>query len=111
MWMSIGLSATLLINVPFFGNVDLKRMFRRVTHSAPADTLPPVWKHASRLALENQMVTGDLPDLSPSPTGLRLTADPRILHVTVDADSGTMAVSPEFGDVTLGSSQQPLTAY
>jgi len=112
MWMSIGLSATLLINVPFFGNVDLKRMFRRVTHSAPADTLPPAWKHASRLALENQMVTGDLPDLSPSPTGLRLTADPRILHVSVDADSGTMAVSPEFGEVTLGSSmQQPLTAY
>src|SRR6267378_3375936 len=32
MWMSLGLSVALLINVPFLGNVDLHRLWRSTRH-------------------------------------------------------------------------------
>jgi hypothetical protein len=53
MWISLGLAATLLINIPFLGNIDLKRLWRghQAREGVAADSLPPLWRHASRLAL------------------------------------------------------------
>src|SRR5436190_23628646 len=105
MWMSLGLSVALLINVPFLGNVDLHRLWRSTRHprATAADSLPPPWRTASRLALENHFVLAELPDLTPTGSSLRLNSDPRDLHVEVDPDSGTLRTAPEFGDVALGA--------
>jgi hypothetical protein len=119
MWISLGLAATLLINIPFLGNLDLRRMWRghQAKSGVAADSLPPLWRHASRLALENEFVFSDLPTLSPQgsiglPTGLRMTNDPRSLHVSVEPDSGTLVTSPIFGDVAVGPGvSQPLSDY
>src|SRR5438093_4926708 len=113
MWMSLGLSVSLLVNLPFFGHVDLKRLLRS-RHAQPtaADSLPVPWRSASRLALENQFVLAELPDLTPPGALLRLNSDPRELHVAVDPDSGTLTAAPEFGDVTLGmGAAWPLNSY
>ena len=114
MWISLGLSVALLVNVPFFGRVDVQRMLRsRHTHPTAADSLPPPWRNASRLALENQFVQAELPDLSRGPgTTLRFNADPRDLHIQVDPDSGTLRTAPEFGDVAVGEGASwPLGPY
>src|SRR5262245_55608502 len=105
MWMSLGLSVALLINVPFLGHVDLQRLWRSTRHAHPtaAASLPPPWRNASRLALENQFVFAELPDLTPVGTSLRLNSDPRDLHVEFDSDSGVVRTTPELGDVDLGS--------
>src|SRR5207249_4446168 len=80
--------------------------------AAPADTLPPVWKSASRLALEDQFVFATLPRLSGNGVALRLAADPRQLRVSVDPDSGAISVSPEMGEIRLGrSARRPLSQY
>ncbi len=114
MWMSLGLSVALLFNVPFLGNVDFHRLWRSTRHPKPtaADSLPPPWRNASRLALENQFVLAELPDLTPVGSSLRLNADPRDLHVEVDPDSGTLHTASEFGDVDLGTGAAwPLGSY
>jgi hypothetical protein len=78
----------------------------------PADTLPPQWKTASRLALENQFVRAALPRIRPAPVGLKLQYDPRRMRVGVDPDSGTVSAAPELGEVPLGrGSRQPLHDY
>ena len=113
MWMSLGLSVALLVNVPFFGRVDVQRLLRsRHAHPTAADSLPPPWRPASRLALENQFVLAELPNLTHRGTSLHLSADPRDLHVEVNPDSGTLSTAPEFGDVALGAGASwPLAAY
>ena len=113
MWMSLGLSVALLVNVPFFGNVDAKRLLRfRHTRPAAADSLPPPWRNSSRLALENQFVLAELPVLTPRGASLRLSADPRVLHVEMDPDSATLSTVPEFGDLALGAGASwPLASY
>src|SRR5882672_1081665 len=104
MWISFGLSVALLVNIPFLGNVDVRHLWRsRHSHAAASDTLPPPWRTASRLALENEFVRAELPDLTPEGSSLRLTLDPRVLHVAVDPDSGTLSAAPELGDVELGA--------
>src|SRR2546428_11943312 len=113
MWMSLGLSVAFLVNVPFLGNVDLHRLWRS-RHARPtaADSLPPPWRTASRLALENQFVLAELPVLTPAGSSLRLNSDPRELHVEVDPDSGTLRTAPEFGEVSLGAGAAwPLGSY
>src|SRR5207244_2302630 len=104
MWMSLGLAVTFLVNVPFLGNVDVFKMLRNRQghHPTAADSLPPVWRHASRLALENQFVFAELPPLSRPFQSLRLGVDPRALRIAVDPDSGMLSTAAEFGDVELG---------
>src|SRR5215471_18555350 len=69
--------------------------------AAPLDSLPPAWRPASRLALENQFILAGLQPLGPSPVGLN--PDPRKLDVSFDADSGTVRYATEFEDVPVGS--------
>src|SRR5438876_1209620 len=114
MWMSLGLSVALFINVPFLGNVDFHRLWRsaRRPHATAADSLPPPWRNASRLALENHFVLAELPDLTPDGSSIRVNGDPRTLHVEVDPDSGTLRTSPELGDIELGDGAAwPLGTY
>jgi len=73
-------------------------------HRAPAavDSLPPAWKPASRLALEDQFVFGTTPALGGRSARFKLTQDPRRLRVAFDPDSGRVRYAVEFGNVTLG---------
>ncbi len=113
MWIAAGLSVSLLVNIPFFGNVDLHKLFHHTNRVAPtaADSLPPPWKPANRLAIENQFVFSELPTLSSEETALKLSADPREMQVSVLADSGTIVTTSDVGDVPLGDFSQPLSAY
>src|SRR5262249_40360189 len=70
---------------------------------APLDSLPPAWRPASRLALENQFILAGLRPLGPSPVGLRLSPDPRKLVVSLDPEAGTVRYATEFDDVPLGT--------
>ena len=65
-----------------------------------ADSLPPPWKAASRLALESQFVHSALP--GPGTAKLQVPGDPRRLHVSVDPDSGTISAVTEVGDYAVG---------
>ncbi len=85
----------LLIGFPHFG-------LKPSRTASPADSLPPAWKSASRLALEDQFVLGVLRPLRLRPPGLRLSPDPRSLRVTMDPDSGTVSTSPRLGEIALG---------
>jgi hypothetical protein len=85
----------LLIGFPHFG-------LKPSRTASPADSLPPAWKTASRLALEDQFVLGTLRPLRLHPPGLRLNPDPRSLRVTMDPDSGTVSTSPRLGEIPLG---------
>src|SRR5262245_3967793 len=71
--------------------------------AAPLDSLPPAWRPASRLALENQFIRAGLRPLGPSPVGLKLNPDPRKLDVSVDPDAGTVRYATEFDDVPVGT--------
>src|ERR1043165_3324858 len=111
MWLAAGLTVHLLFSVPFLGNVDLHKLFHREhVKPAAADSLPTPWKPAPTLALENDFVFTELPPIGCSaPPGatvappFRLNADPRELHVAVEADSGTIASSATLGDIGLGN--------
>lgn len=83
---------------------------KRTDATVAPDTLPPAWKPAPRLALENRFVLARLPRLEPRP-GLRLHQDPRRLGLAVDPDSGIIATRPELGDVAVGlPARRPLEA-
>lgn len=92
---------------------------RKGTDRVPtaADSLPPPWKPASRLALESRFVFGTVPPLYTGFVGFRVdgTADRRQLSIDVEPDSGTHRSSVDFaagtgvGDVSLGlAARQPL---
>ena len=102
---------TLLISIPGLGGLPGFRV--RMPHKpAPADTLPPAWKPASRLALENEFVFATLPRLGGGAVALKLESDPRRLRVNLDPDSGAISVVPEMGEVQLGrSARHSLAAY
>jgi hypothetical protein len=96
-----------LPNLPGFPKL---RMPRRA--AAPLDSLPPAWKPASRLALENRFVFAVMPPLGQGPVGFRLSQDPRRLRVRMDPDSGTVSVAAEIGNVPLGTSPRvPITQF
>jgi Motility related/secretion protein len=117
MWLALGLSVHLLINIPGLGNVPLPRFGAKRAQPTAADSLPPTWRHASRLALENHFVDGRLAPLDTGEsnlgyTRLQLLADPRSLHIDVDPDSGTVATTAALGDVDLGfEGRRTLSAY
>ena len=85
----------LLIGFPHFGLKPSRMAF-------PGDSLPPAWKSASRLALEDQFVLGTLRPLRLHPPGLRLNPDPRSLRVSMNPDSGTVSTSTRLGEIPLG---------
>src|SRR6266704_252012 len=77
-----------------------------------ADTLPPLWKTPSRLALENQLVRMTLAPLHRGPVGLDVKADTRRLRVGLQPDSGFVSAEPQLGDVALeGSTLLSLRQY
>jgi hypothetical protein len=95
----------LLIGFPHFG-------LKPSRTASPADSLPPPWKNASRLAVEDQFVLGALRPLRLHPPGLKLNPDPRSLHVTMDADSATVSTSTRLGEIALGpGAARPLSAF
>ena len=95
----------LLIGFPHFGLKPSRTAF-------PADTLPPAWKSASRLALEDQFVLGALRPLRLRGPGLGLHPDPRSLRVSMAPDSGTVSTSVRLGEVPLGpGAARSLLAY
>ncbi len=93
----------LLVSFPFFGSSHA---------AAPRDTIPPVWKTPSLLAVESAFVRAGLEDLTPGPPSLVFTFDPRRLRVELDADSGAVITRPEVGEVAVGEpTRLSLTAY
>ena len=77
--------------------------FKRHNVVVPPDTLPPAWKGASRLALEDQLVVARLRPLGPSGTGLIVQPynDPRKLNFTFDSDSSEVVAVPEWDGIPL----------
>src|SRR5207244_10944013 len=57
----------------------------------PADTLPPAWKPASRLALESLLLRPVLPPLTGPTMALKLNGHPPPLPVRADPASGLVA--------------------
>ncbi len=83
--------------------------FRGIAHHKPrltaADSLPPQWKTASRLALEHDFVRAGLPGTDWD-SRLRFKVspsyDPRKFKTSVEPDSGYLRGTVEVGDLTLG---------
>ncbi len=67
---------------------------------APSDSLPPAWKPAPLLALEDSLVHAALPPLGPA-VGFRPSYDPRELRVSVAADSEALSFAVVAGQVAL----------
>src|SRR5207249_2676800 len=80
----------------------LSKLHLRHHKAAARDTIPPVWKPASRLALEDRFVRQSLTSFSRGPVGMRILLDPRRLVVDVDPDSGRITTGTRIGDVPLG---------
>src|SRR5262245_29910505 len=89
----------LLISLPGIPGFNTLPKLRH--EKAAVDTLPPVWKPHSALALENQFVLPTLPPIGPKGVRLKVSNDPRRLQVDVDSDSGTVTAVPELGEVEL----------
>ena len=89
-----------LPGLPGAGLKELRKL--RQGKAAPLDSLPPAWRPASRLALENQFLRAALAPLGPAPVGLKLNPDPRKVEVSLDPDSGTVRYVTEFEDVPVG---------
>ncbi|HTK30834.1 MAG TPA: cell surface protein SprA [Candidatus Saccharimonadaceae bacterium] len=68
-----------------------------------ADSLPPPWRSASRLALEDQFVRTTLPSLIPRFSGLKVNPDPRQLDVRFSLDPGEIATSAQVNDVDVSA--------
>ena len=86
--------------LPGAGLKELKKL--RQGKAALLDSLPPAWRPASRLALENQFVRAVLRPVGPAPVGLKLNPDPRKVDVSFDPDSGVVRYATEFEDVPVG---------
>src|SRR5262245_26283774 len=105
--------AALLMAFPSIKGVPGMGIFKNVRHRAAAiDSLPPAWRSASRLALEDQFVRATMPPLGPKGTRLGIQNDPRQGHVDFAPDSGRVLFSTEAGTVTLGPvASIPLEQY
>jgi Motility related/secretion protein len=81
---------------------------------SPADSLPPPWKSASQLAIEDSLVFASLPPLVPHGPSLKLGngTDPRLIHITYEPDSSVIIAQAFVGDVPISSDERvPLEAY
>src|SRR5437762_32532 len=96
------------------GLPGLGKLIPRHHKAAPRDTIPPVWKPASRLALEDRFVHRNLAPLTPRRVGLKVQMglDPRQFFVSIDPDSGTITSGTRLGEVPLGpQAMGSLTEY
>lgn len=66
------------------------------------DTLPPAWRPVSRLALQNDFVQASLPEIVRVRGGMKLSADPRTLRVSVDPETGVLSAEALVGTVPVG---------
>ncbi|MEK7824764.1 MAG: cell surface protein SprA [Candidatus Eisenbacteria bacterium] len=97
-----------LPGIPGFSKLPKLRLPRK----AVVDTIPPVWKPYSLLALEDEFVFAALPPIGPRGARLKITNDPRRLQISVDPDSGTVSAVPEMGEVALGEAARvPFAQY
>ena len=114
MVMGLTLQSLVLLGVftglPHFPHFGLRHT-PRPTPTA-ADSLPPPWKTASRLALESQFVRSGLGGPVVGPVRLQVQNDPRRLRVTMDPDSGTVSSVTEVGEFSVEpGAQVTLTSY
>ncbi len=81
-----------------------KEHARAKAAAVAADTLPPPWRPAWRVALDSQFVTFGLRPIGRpyGPIKLLPAYDPRKVRVSVDPDSGAYRSRTEVGEVTLG---------
>jgi len=103
----------LLISIPGIPGLGRPKLpHLRMPHKAVVDTIPPVWKPYSLLAVEDAYVFAALPALGPKTASFKITNDPRQLDVSVDTDSGTVSAVPELGEVPLGDAARvPFADY
>lgn len=87
----------LLISFPWFGA-------KKQAEPAPVDTLPPPWKPAPELALEDSFLLPRLAPLVPTGPGLqyRQQFDPRKLTIDFVPDSGAVRYATEVDEFQLG---------
>src|SRR5690349_4446997 len=85
-----------LFSFPGFG-------LKHAAKPTAADSLPPPWHSASRLALEDQFVRTTLPSLIPRFSGLRINPDPRQLDVRFSLDPGEIATSAQVNDIDVSA--------
>ncbi len=88
---------TLVVLVSFPG---LSHFGLRHHKAAARDTIPPVWKSASRLTLEDRFVRRSLLPLNNRRIALKVQPgmDPRHFVVDVEPDSGTITSGTKLGD-------------
>jgi hypothetical protein len=84
----------------------------RKPKAAVVDTLPPRWRPAPLVALDDSLLELRVPALGPTGTALRVAADPRQLRVQVEPDSGTLSYGVVAGEVPVTpAARAPLAAY
>lgn len=93
----------LLISIPGIPGLGSKLPKLRLPQKAATDTIPPTWKPASLLAVEDAYVFATLPPLGPKLGVLKVANDPRRLQLGVDPDSGTVSIVPEANEVPIGT--------
>ncbi len=92
----------------------LRKALRHKPPPAAADSLPPPWKSASRLAVEHDFLKPGIPAFGAPGASLTIvpTLDPRRLIVRVDPDSGVYKSDVEVGDLRLGIGYRaPLSGF
>lgn len=92
----------------------LRKAIRSKPQPTAADSLPPPWKSASRLAVEHDFLKPGLPPYgAPGPRLLVTpTADPRRIRVRVVPDSGMYVSDVEVGELRLGRGYRaPLAGF
>lgn len=101
----------ILISIPGLGILPGFHL-RGPRVKAPVDSLPPAWKPASRLSIEDDFVFAALGRPDANGSGIRIGSDPRQTTVSVDADSDAITLSPEIGEVPLGmTARHSFSAY
>ena len=83
----------------------LKGLTRHKLVLTAADSLPPPWRPASRLAIDRLIVRPGLPRFGQLPGQLTINSmfDPRRVQILVDPDSGSYTSAVEVGDLRLGA--------
>lgn len=83
----------------------LRKAIRSKPQPTAADSLPPPWKSASRLAVEHDFLKPGLPPYGAPGARLTIlpTADPRRIRVRVNPDSGMYGADVEVGEQRLGT--------
>jgi len=116
--MAIALAApalVLLLSIPgLSGLPHLPGLSFKKRPAAPADTLPPVWKSVSQLALEDELVVARLPPIGPHPTAFVIQSynDPRTIRTSFDTDSSEVILQPVLNDVPIDlPTRVSVTAY